>query len=117
MLKHMESLFTSAFFAGNRQRLRNALKLSKNELAVVPAHTKLQKSHDEAFAFVQDSNFYYLTGIQEPDCILILTAEADILLSPAIDPHHQLWEGQADIKRLINISGVQDVLAGNQGAL
>ncbi len=113
----MDSVFEAAFFSGNRQRLREELNLSKKELVVVPAHMKLQKSHDEAFAFVQDSNFYYLTGIHEPDGVLILTADADVLISSAIDAHHQLWEGQADIKRLINISGIQDVLTGTQGAL
>lgn len=111
----MEPLFTADFFMGNRAQLRQQIGLAKNELAIIPAHSKLQKSHDEAFKFVQDSNFYYLTGINEPDCLLILTADHDILLSPAIDPHHQLWEGQANVKQLTKTSGVSVVKTGQAG--
>lgn len=111
----MEPLFNADFYMGNRANLRRKIGLAKNELAIVPAHSKLQKSHDEAYKFVQDNNFYYLTGINEPDCLLILTSDHDVLLSPAIDPHHQLWEGQAGLQQLSAVSGISDVHAGKTG--
>lgn len=110
-------IFAADFYIGNRQRLREKLNLAKNEFAILPAHFKLQKTHDEAYKFVQDSSFFYLTGIREPDCLVIITKDSEMLLSPPINPHHQLWEGQAGIEQMKQISGIADVQNGKEGSL
>jgi len=108
----MTDVLSADFFAGNRERLRIKLNLAAHELALMPAHVKLQKTHDEAYQFVQDSNFFYLTGIREPDCLVVIGPDFELLLSPPINPHHQLWEGQASVERLQQISGITEVKTG-----
>ncbi len=99
------------FFSGNRKNLVKSLDLKPGELAIIPAHVRLQKRHDEAYSLTQDSTFYYLSGLREPDCFLILGQSQEILLAPAIEAHHQLWEGQPSEQQLSQISGIDRVIA------
>ena len=43
--------------------------------------------------FFQESNFYYLTGWNEPGAILVLTADQEILFIPRPDPKREIWTG------------------------
>lgn len=49
--------------------------------------------------FIQESNFYYLTGWQEPGAILLLTPESDgkthdVLFLPRREPDQEKWTGR-----------------------
>lgn len=57
------------FFAANRERL--LVKLSGN-LVVLTAYASMQRSNDIAAPFEQESNFWWLTGIETPDWWLIM---------------------------------------------
>jgi Xaa-Pro aminopeptidase len=54
-------------------------------------------SHDVDYEFRQDSNFYYLTGIDQPDSILVLMPgnreRREILFVSSRDPVREHWEG------------------------
>lgn len=75
----------------------------------MPANFKLQKRHDEAFKFAQDSSFYYLTGVNEPECLLVMDGTSEWLLTPKPDEHLQLWEGQASTEELSEVSGIKNI--------
>ncbi len=104
--------FDSNFFSGNRQKLLSA---SKAGLIVLTANGLLQRSADTTFSFRQDSNFWYLTGIDEPDYILVLTAEEQFLIAPERSEHRDLWDGPIDQTKIVNGSGLQTILDSIEG--
>jgi len=54
------------------RRRREALmaQLPTSAALVVPGASLVTRSHDSEYPFRQQSDFYYLTGIQEPDALL-----------------------------------------------
>ncbi|MDG4870011.1 aminopeptidase P N-terminal domain-containing protein, partial [Guyparkeria sp. 1SP6A2] len=54
-----------------RQR-REALmaQLPPNAAMLIPGASLVTRSHDSEYRFRQQSDFYYLTGLQEPDGLL-----------------------------------------------
>lgn len=98
-------MFDSSFFIGNRKRLSELLPSS---LLCIPAHVALQESADLAYPFRQDSNFWYLTGLNEPDAILIIdtSKNSSTLLLPEQNEYQKEWDGtqsHADFKKVSGI--------------
>lgn len=60
---------------------RNKLKqiLNENEVIILFSGEKKQRSGDQYFPFCVDRSFFYLTGIDEDNCILVLTKSNEIL--------------------------------------
>lgn len=103
----MQSHFTSAFFVANRHRLR---ELTKSPAPiVVTANGLLQRGADGTFPFAQDANFWYLTGIDEPDVILVMAATQDYLIVPGRDASRTAFDGHVDDDLLKNRSGISTV--------
>lgn len=64
--------------AANFKRRRDALsKRFPGELVVIPTGHLKVRANDTHYAFRAGSDFYYLTGNQEPDCVLVLAPEGD----------------------------------------
>ena len=78
----------NSFFAARREAL---MKKIEGAVAV------LQGAHDtRAYApFRQDNNFYYLTGVEVPDSLLLLDASQhrSILFLPSRNQETERWEG------------------------
>ncbi|HXP93716.1 MAG TPA: aminopeptidase P N-terminal domain-containing protein [Candidatus Binatia bacterium] len=76
-------------------------------IAIVPAAVERTRNADTHYEFRQDSDFFYLTGFNEPDAVLILApqrdAERDVLFLRPRDRSKEIWDG----KRL----GVEDAPA------
>lgn len=108
----MESLFTAAFFAANRARLR---KLVGDDLIVLTANGLMQRSQDTTFPFRQDSNFWYLTGIDEPDLVLVMDGDKEYLIVPDRDAVRSVFDGVLDNKRLSVCSGIKRVMPAKAG--
>lgn len=49
---------------------------------------------DEVFGFLQEPNFYYLTGWNEPGAILILTPSRETLFLPRHNEHRERYTGK-----------------------
>lgn len=111
-LLKMNQDFESNFFAGNRQRLLDG---SGAKLIVLTANGLLQRSADTTFAFRQDSNFWYLTGIEEPDFLLVMTPEETFLIAPSRPDQRDMWDGAVDKRQLQAISGINLVLDHHAG--
>jgi Xaa-Pro aminopeptidase len=103
----MFPMFSSAFFAGNRARLRQ-LFTGKAPI-VITAQGLLQRNSDNVFAFRQDSSFWYLTGIDEPDVVLVLDKEKEYLIVRDRDEIREFFDGKVLGDVLSRRSGIATV--------
>ncbi|CAM3548951.1 Xaa-Pro aminopeptidase [Halomonas casei] len=90
----------SAIGVAEYRRRRDALMAQlPNNVAVILAGAGLMtRSRDSEFAFRQNSDFYYLTGIREPDALLLLLpGKADnesVVFCQDRDPALEAWTGR-----------------------
>jgi len=105
--------FTSEFFAGNRGRLRELF--TGTAPIVVTANGLLQRGADSAYAFAQDANFWYLTGIEEPDVVLVMDREREYLIVPSRNASREAFDGAVAEDVLTERSGIKTVLDERAG--
>lgn len=106
-------IFTADFFKNNRQRL---LSESKLDLIIIPGSADVQKSLDTAYPFQQDNNFFYLTGINESENILVIRPGNKSYLIMAKENHiHDIFEGSADLTADQATSGLELLLNNEEG--
>jgi Xaa-Pro aminopeptidase len=98
---------TEDFFNDNRKRLAENIK---NGVIVVSAYAQMQQTNDAAFAFVQEANFWYLTGIEQPDWWVIIDGNKSWLVSPDVSTIHQIFDGSLSPETAKEISGVDAVI-------
>jgi len=78
------------------RRLTLARQLPPDSLAVIPAASEALRNGDAHYRFRQDSDFCYLTGFNEPDALLLITAYPDsqsFLFNLPRDPVQEQWTG------------------------
>lgn len=109
----MSDLFGSDFFAGNRERLRQLF--TGTAPIVITANGLLQKVSDEPYEFRQDSNFWYLTGVDEPDIVLIMDKGKEYLIVPDRGDWVKAAEGDIRPEDLARRSGIQTILNQKEG--
>lgn len=109
----MKSRFTPAFFANNRRRLRELCP--GTDLVVITANGLLQRTGDSTFLFRQDSNFWYLTGINEPDVTLVIDKDKEYLIVPEREETRQTFDGALEEAALTSSSGISTVLDSQAG--
>jgi len=89
--------------------------MEEGSLAVFHAATPVINTRDQFHRYQQNSNFYYLTGIETPGAALILHPEnrkgrIASLFIPKPDASREVWEGKmTDKEEAGEISGVEDV--------
>jgi Xaa-Pro aminopeptidase len=108
----MQPFFTSEFFIGNRRRLQNN---SQADIIVITANGQLQRSSDTTFPFRQDSNFWYLTGLEHADFLLVITPDQEFLIQPERDEHRDAWDGAIIKKEVQQTSGISDIYEHHEG--
>lgn len=59
-----------------RQRLLD--QMQDNSIAIVFAGSEVVRSNDTEYQFRQNSDFFYLTGFEEPDAVLVLSNQLSI---------------------------------------
>ncbi|HEY5257441.1 MAG TPA: aminopeptidase P N-terminal domain-containing protein [Candidatus Baltobacteraceae bacterium] len=66
--------------------------------AIIPGARQVARSNDTDFPFRQNSDFYYLTGFDEPDAVLLLLPEQAkhrvVLFVRELDRTQELWNGK-----------------------
>lgn len=80
-------------FTERRQRIARDLQGSA---LIVVAHPEHIRNHDVHFPYRQDSNFYYLTGFEEPESILIFRPglkPESVMFVRRRDRERETWDG------------------------
>lgn len=105
----MQDLLDRYFFSKNRGKLAKAL--GKNNVAIIASNKILD---NYPYKFIQDKNFFYLTGIEQDGSFLILFVNDDgkyeeilFLQNSYIDP---VWNGsQLTTEQVKAISGIEKI--------
>jgi len=105
---------SSDFFCDNRQALGAAL--DSGCVAVVQANDVLPTGADGTLPFHQNSDLYYLTGVDQDETVLLLfpdafhEADREILFVRETNEHIAVWEGAKLTKeQATELSGVSTV--------
>lgn len=109
----MESRFGSDFFAGNRKKLRELF--TGTAPIVITANGLLQRGGDSTFPFEQDASFWYLTGINEPDVVLVMDKDKEYLIVPPREDVRAAFDGTINDTELSRRSGVELVFSETEG--
>ncbi|HDK46242.1 MAG TPA: M24 family metallopeptidase, partial [Actinobacteria bacterium] len=79
-------------------RRRHLFDLLGDGIAVLPAAKETTRNLDTEYAFRQDSDFYYLTGFEEPDAIAVFnpshSTEKYVLFVRPRDKEQETWVGR-----------------------
>ena len=83
-------------FARRRRQLMRIM--GKGGIAILPAALEKQRNSDVHYFYRPDSDFYYLTGFNEPEAVAVLVpgrAQAEyILFVRERDPARETWDGK-----------------------
>lgn len=109
----MSTYFSAEFFAGNRTRLKDFVQ--DNTPIILTANGLLQQSTDSTYPFKQDGNFWYLSGINEPDITLVIDSNNEYLILPEQSEYQRYFNGAIDSSKLSKISGIKKVLLQKEG--
>lgn len=103
-----ERLLRPAAITNDEYRARRATlieHLPQGAAMLVPGASLVTRSNDSEYPFRQQSDFYYLTGITEPDALLVLLPSQDggtsVVFCQDRDPTLEAWTG-----RRLGASGV-----------
>lgn len=104
---------TALFFTQNR---KNLLEKSAQKLPLVIAgNGMLQRTSDNTLPFSQDSNFWYLTGLDTPDAILVIDEDEEFLIVPGRSSVREAFDGAIDSQVMTKRSGITTVLHDSEG--
>jgi len=91
-------------FVERRQRFAEAIGES---LAIVPGRPDVSRNSDVHYEFRQDSDFFFLTGFDEPDAVAVINPshakERYVLFVRPRDREMEIWNGRR--------AGVEDAVA------
>jgi len=71
-------------------------RMAKNSVAIVPAAREAVRSHDTNYRYRQNSDFFYLTGFEEPDAIAVIAPAKEKKLTLFVRPRdleQEIWNG------------------------
>ncbi len=103
----------SELFKKNRKKLHKLLK--NNSIAVINSSDEMPRNGDQTFPFRQNSDFFYLTGIEQEKSILIISKgykkefeEILFILKP--DKTLEIWNGHKHTnEEAKTISGIDNI--------
>lgn len=110
----------------SQRRKALAEQMGPNSIAILPSATMKTRNRDVDFPFRQDSDFYYLSGFEEPEAVLVIIPGREhgesILFCRERDPDKELWDGNiVGPERAVDdycfddafpISDIDDILPG-----
>ena len=97
----------SRFYIQNRASLKEH---ASDQLIVIAAHNEVHRRGDSPFAFVQESNFYYLTGINEAGWKLVIDGARELLVSPERSDVQTLFDGSLTNAEASEASGINEII-------
>ena len=110
----MNTQIPNRLFIGNRANF--AAQLPPKSVAVFTANEAMPRNGDEFYPFRQQSDFFYLTGINEENAYLIIAPDypdesmREMLFIEPYDEVKATWQGEMlDSKQATELSGVKTV--------
>ncbi len=104
----------TSFFIKNREKVINYL--CPDAIAIFHSNDMMPRNGDLFFPFRQQSDFFYLTGIDLASSVLILCPGhpvinyREILFVPKQDTKTEIWDGKNPGKEALkNISGIENI--------
>ncbi|MBW6490397.1 MAG: aminopeptidase P N-terminal domain-containing protein [Lentimicrobium sp.] len=104
----------SGLFAKNRIYLEK--KLKPNSLAIIHSNDEMPRNGDQSYPFRQNSDMFYLTGLDQEKCILTLfpnhpvEALREIIFTVKTNDHMVTWYGHKyTLEQVTEISGITTV--------
>ena len=96
------------------RRNRVISSMESNSLAILSAAPSRLRNRDTEYPFRQNSDFFYLTGLEEPEAILVLISNRSggeaILFLKDRDPNQELWTGESlGIENATTTIGIEEV--------
>jgi len=71
-------------------------RMNPKSVAIIPAAREAVRSHDTNYRYRQNSDFFYLTGFEEPDAIAVIAPSQEkkftLFVRPR-DPEQEIWNG------------------------
>jgi Xaa-Pro aminopeptidase len=101
----MQTFFKPDFFANNRRRLLAALDIDAP--VIITGNGQMQHSGDEPVKFHQDSNFWYLTGLNGSDLVLVMYQGMEYVIVPGRSFEREAFDGAHDPAAYAARSGIQ----------
>jgi Xaa-Pro aminopeptidase len=98
----------SAIFHMNNRRVLQHSNV-ETSVFVITGNSKLQSTGSLTFPFVQDTNFFYLTGLEEPGLTLVVEPDAEYLILPEIGRIKIAFDGDIDRESLREVSGLKKI--------
>jgi Xaa-Pro aminopeptidase len=72
-------------------------RMDQKSVAIIPSARETTRSNDTNYRFRQDSDFYYLTGFDEPEAVAVITPSRQhkytLFVRPR-DPEREIWDGR-----------------------
>lgn len=108
------SSIDSKLFVNNRKSLSKMM----GELSVLVLHSNdlMPRNGDCFFPFRQDSDFFYLTGVDQAESVLLMVPGAEnemdkeVLFIKATNDHISVWEGHKYSKEeAVAVSGIKNI--------
>lgn len=98
------------FFTTNRKRLQSVIG---DDILILTAYDKMQQTNDAAAFFKQESNFWWLTGIDMPGWKFIYDGRSNdaFLVRPQLSRVEQVFESWYDDATAIKISGIKTIIS------
>jgi Xaa-Pro aminopeptidase len=102
------------FYTNNRRAVNTQLP---GGIIILSAYQRQQRGNDTAFYFEQESNFWYLTGIEEPGWLVVLDGSSgeEWLVTPDIEEIHRIFDGSLSNEQASEISGIKKVMTHDEG--
>ena len=83
---------------------------------MITANGLVQRTRDDdTYEFHQDANFWYLSGIEEPNFILVIDKDKDYLIGPELNERWKIFHGDMDLDAFSRVSGVDETLPATSG--
>ncbi len=87
-------------------------RMSPKSVAIIPSAREATRSNDTHYRFRQDSDFFYLTGFEEPESIAVINPSQDphytLFVRPR-DPEREIWDG-----RRAGVEGAKSEFGANE---
>src|SRR2546421_9710659 len=85
-------------FRMQRPQLDEFIKrMNPESVAIIASAREAMRSNDTLYRYRQDSDFYYLTGFDEPEAIAVVTPSKEqkytLFVRPR-DPEREIWDGR-----------------------